>query len=171
MPCRPGDDMSVVVILKMGVGKDVPCDCRLRRRDRRTYQRRQVSSYVLDFCLGHVKWSEGRKSIHHSTLLHLHLHRPAPLKRRPTPDDQSQIMCPQLRIVIRRIRICIPRTGEDSAALDTRLQSLFPQGQPLQIIQTISIGSAIKHRIFQQHLARASVEDRGLGIAFAITGV
>ena len=80
-------------------------------------------------------------------------------------------MCPQLRIVIRRICIRIPRTGEDSAALDTRLQSLFPQGQPLQIIQTISIGSAIKHRIFQQHLARALVEDRGLGIAFAITGV
>lgn len=91
--------------------------------------------------------------------LHLHLHRPAPLERAPTPDDQSQIVCPQLRITVRRIGIRIPRTGQDRRALDATLQPLLPQRQPLQLLQPILLRGAINKRILQQLLARGITKD------------
>lgn len=90
-----------------------------------------------------IEW----KDVHHPTFFHLHLHRPAPLERRPTPDDQSQVMCPQLRIIVRGIRIRISRARKNSTALYPRLQPLLPQRQPLQVVQAISIGGTIKHGI------------------------
>lgn len=77
-------------------------------------------------------------------------------------------MCPQLRIIIRGIRICISRTRENRAALNARLQPLLPQRQPFQVVQSIPVGGAIKHRVFQQHLSSAVVEESGLGIASAV---
>ena len=53
--------------------------------------------------------------------LHLHLHRPAPLESAPTPDDQRQIMRPQLRIAVRRVRVREPRTRQYRRALDPAL--------------------------------------------------
>lgn len=61
----------------------------------------------------------GKKEyIHRATLFHLHLHGSAPLERRPAPDDQSQVVRPQLRVTIRRVGVSISRTRENDAALN-----------------------------------------------------
>lgn len=62
-----------------------------------------------------------------ATLLHLHLHRPTALKRRPTTDNQRQIVRAQLGLSIRRVRVCVPRTQQDCVTLDTRMEALLAQ--------------------------------------------
>lgn len=86
--------------------------------------------------------------------LHLHLHRPAPLKRRPAPDDQRQIMRPELRIAVRRVRIRVPRARQDRRTLDPRLQALFAQREPLQLVEAVLFCRAVEQCIFEQGLAR-----------------
>lgn len=71
------------------------------------------------------------------TLLHLHLHRPTPLKRRPTPDNQRQVMRPELRLGIRRVSVGIPRARKDRAALDTRVQALFAKREAFEGLQGV----------------------------------
>lgn len=60
------------------------------------------------------------------TTLHFHLHRAAPFERRSAADDQGQVVRPQLRVVVRRMVVCISGAGKDGAALDARLQALLP---------------------------------------------
>ena len=55
------------------------------------------------------------------TALHLRLHRPAPLERAPAPDNERQIVRPELTIAVRRVRIRIPRTCENRRTLDPAL--------------------------------------------------
>lgn len=52
------------------------------------------------------------------SLFHLHLHRTAPLKRRPTPDDQGEIMRPELRLVLGGITVGVACAGKDGTTLD-----------------------------------------------------
>lgn len=59
------------------------------------------------------------------SLLHLHLHRAAPLKSRPAPNNKRKVMRPQLGLVVRCIRVCVARTREDRAALDPSMQALL----------------------------------------------
>ena len=63
------------------------------------------------------------------TLLHLHLHCPTALKRRPTPDNQRQIVRTQLGLGVGRVRIGVASTEQDRVALDTRVKALFAQGE------------------------------------------
>lgn len=60
-----------------------------------------------------------------SPLLHLHLHSPTPLKRRPTPDNQRKIVRSKLRLGIGRVSVGVARAGEDRAALDARVEALL----------------------------------------------
>lgn len=55
------------------------------------------------------------------TPLHLHLHRATALKRAPAPDNQRQIMRPQLGLGIWSIGVCISSTGEDGRYVDPRM--------------------------------------------------
>lgn len=69
---------------------------------------------------------------HLPTPLHLHLHRPAVLERPPRPNNQRQVMRPQLRLRIWRVGVGVPRAGQDRAALDTGVEALFAEGKALQ---------------------------------------
>jgi hypothetical protein len=66
------------------------------------------------------------------SLFHLHLHGAAALKRRPTANDEGQIMRTQLRLGVGCIRVGISRTSQDRAALDAGVEALFAQGEPLK---------------------------------------
>lgn len=66
------------------------------------------------------------------TPLHLHLHRPTPLKCTPGPNNQRQVMRPQLGLCIWRVGVRVPRTGEDRVALDTGVETLFAEGEALE---------------------------------------
>ena len=80
-------------------------------------------------------------------LLHLRLHSPTPHESRPRPNNKRQIMRPQLRLRIRRIRIRKPRTRKNSTTLNPRMQSLFPQRQPLQSRQTVFLRRTTRHHL------------------------
>ena len=94
--------------------------------------------------------------------LHLHLHRAAPLERAPTPDDQGQVMRPQLRIAVRRVRIREPRTRQDRRALDPALQTLLPQRDPFEFIQPVFLGGAVDQRVLEELLAGGVAVDCAL---------
>lgn len=76
------------------------------------------------------------------TPLHLHLHRPTPLKRPPRPNNQRQVMRPQLGLRIRRVGVRVPRAGQDRADLDPRVEALFAEGEALQCGQVVFQGGA-----------------------------
>ena len=65
------------------------------------------------------------------TLLHLHLHGPTALKRRPTPDNKREVMGPQLGLVIWGIGVGVSCACEDRAALDARVEALFSEREAL----------------------------------------
>lgn len=68
------------------------------------------------------------------SLLHLHLHRPTTLKRRPAPDNQGKVVSTKRRIGIRRIGIGEASTGENGAAMDTEMETLFPKCEAFELI-------------------------------------
>jgi len=61
-------------------------------------------------------------------------------------------VCPQLRIIVRRVRIREPRTRQYRRTGDTALQALFPQCEPLQLIQAIPLRSTVYKRVLEQSL-------------------
>lgn len=63
------------------------------------------------------------------TLLHLHLHRPTALKRRPATYNQRQVVRTQPGFSIGRVRVSISRAGQDRVALDACVEALFAQGK------------------------------------------
>jgi len=60
-----------------------------------------------------------------SAHFHLHLHGAASLKGRSTPNDESQVMCPQLGVIVWGVGVSVPGAGEDGATLDAGLQALL----------------------------------------------
>ena len=103
-----------------------------------------------------------RKDSQPPTPLHLHLHRPAPLERAPRPYDQRQIMCPELRIAIRRVRIGVPRRCQDCRTLYPALQPLLPQSESFELVQPVFLRRAIHERILQQPHPRSRICDCAL---------
>ena len=41
-------------------------------------------------------YEEADENLHRTSLFHLHLHGPTSLESRSAPDDQSQVVCPEL---------------------------------------------------------------------------
>lgn len=68
-------------------------------------------------------------------------------------------MCSKLRIRVWCIGIRIPRTRQDGPNLYARLQALFPQRQSLELIEPISLSSAIDKRILQEDLLGGLMPD------------
>lgn len=54
-----------------------------------------------------------------AALLHLHLHRAAALERVAAADDEGEVMCPQLGVGGRCVRVGVAGRREDGATLDT----------------------------------------------------
>ena len=73
---------------------------------------------------------------------HLHLHRPTPLKRSPTPYNQRQIMRPQLTLRIRRVHVRIPRTAQDYVAGDVGVEALLFQREAFEMLEGVFLGCA-----------------------------
>lgn len=63
------------------------------------------------------------------THLHLTLHRPTALKRRPATDNQRQIVRTQPGLSVGRMRVGISRAGQDRVALDACVEALFAQSK------------------------------------------
>ena len=129
-----------------------------RQTSRRTY----IESADLPQIL-HAA-SKNRTNSQQATSLHLHLHGPAPLKRVPAADDQSQVMGPQLRVALRRVGVRIPCARQNGTTLDARLEPLLAQREPLELVQAVPFRGAVDQRVLQQHLAAGHMMDRRLRV-------
>jgi hypothetical protein len=69
-----------------------------------------------------------------AAVLHLLLHCATAFECVSRANDQSQIMGPQLGVVIGCVGVGKPGRGENRTALNTRLKSLFPQSKFLQLL-------------------------------------
>ncbi len=98
-----------------------------------------------------------------AAVLHLHLHGATSLERRPTPNDQRQVMRTELGIIVRGVGIRVPGACQDRAALDARLQALLAEGHPFELGQAVPFGGAIQQRVLEQHLAGAGMKHGRLG--------
>lgn len=105
-----------------------------------------------------------------ATTLHLILHSATALERVACPDDKRKIVGTQLGIVVRRIRIRIPRRRKDGRALDARLQSLLLQRQLLEFLEPVLVCLAIDDGVFQDGADRG-LDDGFVGIVGAGAGV
>ena len=74
------------------------------------------------------------------TLLHLDLHGAATLERVPAADDEGEVVCTELRIVVRRVGICKASGGKDGADLDAGLKALLAKGEALELVEAVAIG-------------------------------
>ena len=145
-----------------------------RKRERRVtydmigHRDKQVeepaSSHAISVSVFPKSCMQHRSNSQQASGLHLHLHGPAPLERGPAADDQSQVVGPQLRVTLGRVRVRIPRARKDGAALNARLQPLLAQRQPLELVQAVPFGGAVDQRVLQQHLAARRVVDRRLRV-------
>ena len=71
--------------------------------------------------------------------LHLHLHRPAPLESIAAADDESEVVCSQLRVRSGCVSVGVAGGGEDRAALDAGLQALLFERQALQFGEVVTV--------------------------------
>ena len=62
-----------------------------------------------------------------AAVFHLVLHRAAALEGVSSADDEGEVVCSQLGVVVRSVRICEACRRQDCRALDTRLKSLLPE--------------------------------------------
>lgn len=69
---------------------------------------------------------------HLTTFLHLHLHSPTPLECRSAPDYQRKVVGTELAVVLWSICICVSGTGQDCAAVYSRLEALFAEGETFE---------------------------------------
>lgn len=53
-----------------------------------------------------------------AAVIHLQLHRAAPLEGASAADDEGEVVRPQLRVTIRRVGIGVSGRRQDGAALD-----------------------------------------------------
>ena len=97
-----------------------------------------------------------------SSRLHLHLHGPAPLERSPAPNNQSQIVRPELRVALGRVGVGVSRARENGAALDARLKPLLAEREPLELVEAVAFRRAVHEGVLEEHLPTAAVVDRRL---------
>jgi hypothetical protein len=90
--------------------------------------------------------------IHHSdeqveeqpaAALHLHLHRAAALEGAAPADDEREVVRPQLRVRVGRVRIRVARRRQDRADLHTRHEALLSQGQSFELVEPVLFGGAL----------------------------
>jgi hypothetical protein len=76
-------------------------------------------------------------------LLHLHLHRAAPLEGVAGADDEGKVVCSQLRVGGWRVGVGEAGRRQDGAALDARLEALLLEGEALQVGEVVAVSGAL----------------------------
>jgi hypothetical protein len=84
-----------------------------------------------------------------TAIFHFALHGAAALERLAGADDESKVVRTELRVVVGRVCVGVTGRGQDGGALDARLQSLLPESQLLQLVQTVLLGLAVDDGVLQ----------------------
>jgi hypothetical protein len=100
-----------------------------------------------------------------ASILHLHLHGAAALECLPAADNQSKVMSAKARVVVWSVLVGVPSTAQDDADLDSTLQPLLAQGQPLELLEAVTISCAIHGRVAENNVTHARVKDCRLDAA------
>lgn len=87
--------------------------------------------------------------------LHLHLHCAAPLEHVSAADDESEVVCTQLGVAVGGVSVCIPSRRENRAALDTRLETLFAEGEALKFGEAVLFSRALRRVLDMSSWIRA----------------
>lgn len=97
-----------------------------------------------------------------AAILHLLLHGAAALEGVTGPDDESEVVCAKLRVVVGSVGVGKASRGQDGAALDTGLKTLLAESKLLQFGQTILLSSAVEDGVLEDG-SRRSLDDSFLG--------
>ena len=104
-----------------------------------------------------------------AAVFHFALHGAAALEGLAGADDEGKVVGAELRVVVGRVCVGVTGGGEDGGALDARLQSLLPERQLLELVQTVLLGLAVDDRVLQDG-AGGGVDD-GLAGAVVVAAV
>lgn len=73
-----------------------------------------------------------------AAMLHLALHRAAPLEGVAAADDESEVVCSKFRVRIRGVAVRPACRGQDGRNVDAGLQTLLPESETLEFIEAIA---------------------------------
>lgn len=93
-----------------------------------------------------------------ATVLHLVLHRAAALEGVSCSNDESEVVCAQLRVVVRSVGVGKAGRCEDGRTLNTRLKTLLLERELLQLLEAIAISLAVDDGVLEDGSSR-SVDD------------
>ena len=89
-----------------------------------------------------------------AAVFHLVLHRAAALEGVAGTDDECEVVCTKLGVVVRCVGVGVASGSQDGRALDARLQTLFAKSQLLQLVQSVLLSLAIDDGILQDWSSR-----------------
>lgn len=89
-----------------------------------------------------------------AAVLHLVLHCAAALKCVSGADDEREVVCTKLGVVVRSVGICVTGGGQDSRALDARLEALLLERKLLQFLESVLVGLTVDDSVFQDRSNR-----------------
>ena len=110
--------------------------------------------------------AEGNEQIEEelgASIEHLELHGTASLEGAAAPDDEGEVVRPQLGVGVGGIGIGVPGGRQYGAALDAGLQALLSQRDPLELLEPVLVGGAVDDGILQDVAINAVVVDGHLG--------
>jgi len=93
-----------------------------------------------------------------ATILHFHLHRAAALERPPAADNESKVMSAEARVTVWCILVRVPSATEDGANLDSALQALLAQGEPLELLKAVPFRRAVHGSVTENNVTYAGVK-------------
>lgn len=75
---------------------------------------------------------------------HLVLHGAAALERLPAADDEGEVVRAQVAVRVGRVGVGEARRRQNRAALDSGLETLFLEGQALELLQAVALGGTLQ---------------------------
>ena len=94
-----------------------------------------------------------------AALLHLHLHRAAPLEGLAAANDECEVVGAEPRVAGRRVRICEACTAQDRRDIDAGLQALLPKSETLEFRQREALRGAVDGCIPEDIVTHAVMVD------------
>ena len=92
-----------------------------------------------------------------AALLHLHLHRAAPLEGLAAADDEREIVGAEPRVAGRRVRVRESCAAQDRRYVDAGLQALLAKSEALQVWQRVALRGTVDGCIPKDVVAHAVV--------------